>query len=172
MGSEMCIRDRLYRASNEGASRQMVTDMLRSYLNDDKPAALVHFALSNIYWIENDIDQSQIHMAKAFKANSNFPVVANNLAWILAHSDPPELDRAYSIAAQVVEKSPRDGRFRDTLATILMKQEKLPVALTEFQKALTTADNRKEIHQKMATIYQKLDKVELAKHHQEQANAN
>ena len=163
---------RLHTGTNDDATKQLVTDTLRSYLDSDEPAALVHFALSNIYWTEKDADQSQIHMAKAFEANSNFSVVANNLAWILAHADPPELDRAYSIAAKVVEKSPQDGRFRDTLATILMKQEKLPVALTEFQKALATADNRKEIHQKMASIYRQLDKAELAKHHQEQANAN
>jgi Tfp pilus assembly protein PilF len=76
------------------------------------------------------------------------------------------------IAAEVVKKNPNDGRFRDTLATILMKQQKSAQALVEFQQALPTANNRSEIHQKMASIYRELGKSELAVFHEEQADAN
>lgn len=162
---------RLYRVTDDAKGKSNITAMLREILEDDESTALAHFSLSNIYWVDGNFTESQLHMEQAFKANSRFSVVGNNLAWILAHSDPPELDRAFALASQVVENNPDDGRFRDTLATILMKQEQFPVALAEFQKALPTASNRKEIHQKMADIYQKLDRAELAAHHQEQADA-
>jgi predicted Zn-dependent protease len=161
-----------YQRSQNNDDRKLIVNSLMDILEGDSGTGFAHFSLSSIYWIENDIEKSQIHMEEAFKANNSLSVVANNLAWILAHAEEPDLDRAFSIAEQIVGQNPEDGRFRDTLATILMKQKNYSVALTEFQKALPTTKNKSEIHEKMARIYRKLNKVELAVHHEEQAGAN
>jgi tetratricopeptide (TPR) repeat protein len=162
----------LYQSAKNEGNQNSIVQMLQENLEKDESAALCHLSLSNVLWMENKLEESQSHMERAFELNPEFSIVANNLAWILAHAEPPELERAFEIANQVVERNPADGRFRDTLATILMKQEKYAQALTEFQKAIATVDDPKDVHGKMASIYRTLNKTELADHHQEQADAN
>lgn len=162
---------RLYRTQPDSPARQEITTSLMKAVQSDKPIALAHFALSNILWTENKFSEAEDHMEKAFRLDSKFAVVANNLAWLLAHSHNPDLDRAHQLAKMAVEQYPGQGRIRDTLATILMKQEKHEQALAEFQRALPTVAKRKEVHKKMATIYRKIGKNELAQQHENHAQS-
>jgi tetratricopeptide (TPR) repeat protein len=161
-----------YRDSGTTEERNFVEKILQDNVADNESVALAHLSLSSILWIQGKLEESKTHMETAFRLDSEFSFVVNNLAWVLAHGDPPDLDRAFELAEQVVELNPRDGRFRDTLATILMKQKRYSQALTEFQKAISTADDKKSIHRKMAQIYRSLNKPELASQHQSKADAN
>ena len=161
----------LYRESKTDSERKFIVRMLENNVANNDSVALAHLSLSSIFWIQENLEKSRFHMETAFGLDPNFAFVVNNLAWILAHDDPPELDRAFELADQVVKLNPDDGRFRDTLATILMKQEQYSRALTEFQKAISTADDKKSIHAKMAQIYRRLDKPALATQHQKKADA-
>jgi tetratricopeptide (TPR) repeat protein len=161
-----------YRESRANDQRNFIVEMLRKHVSENDSVALAHLSLSNILWIQGKLKESKSHMENAFLLDSKFAFVVNNLAWMLAHGDPPELDRACELAKQVVELNPNDGRFRDTLATILMKQNNHSQALAEFQKAISTADDKKSIHRKMAEIYRALEKHELANQHQHKADAN
>lgn len=162
----------LYRESKNDDEREFVVRMLHDNVANNDSVALAHLSLSSILWIQGKIELSRTHMETAFELDPAFAFVVNNLAWILAHDDPPELERAFELADQVVKLNPGDGRFRDTLATILMKQEQYSQALTEFQKAISTADDKQAIHRKMAQIYRSLGKSELAQQHQSKADAN
>jgi tetratricopeptide (TPR) repeat protein len=163
---------RAYGESRTDEERSFIVEMLRKTVAENGSVALAHLSLSNILWVQGKLEESRFHMENAFKLDSKFAFVCNNLAWMLAHGDPPELDRACELANQVVELNPNDGRFRDTLATILMKQKNHSQALAEFQKAIPTADDKKSIHRKMAEIYRALEKHELANQHQHKADAN
>ena len=108
-------------------------------------------------------------MERAFQLDSRFAVLANNLAWLLAHSSSPDLDRALKIAETVVAKNPANARFRDTLGTILMKQKKFDQAVAEFKKALLNIPDKKSVHLKLAAIYHELGKKNLAASHENRA---
>ena len=144
-----------------------IREQLEKTIVSGKSPALSHFSLSNILWIDGDKEKSQWHMEQAYSHDKGFAVVANNLAWILAHNDPPELDRAFELIGSVVEQAPGDVRFRDTLATILMKQEKFDKAAVEFEKCLADIEDKREIHKKLAVIYDKLGRSSLSRIHQE-----
>ena len=148
--------------------RKQILNFLEEKLASGEKAAMVHFAMSNILWLENQKEDARWHVEKAYQLDSRFSAIANNLAWFLAHDEEnPDLDRAYSLAHEVVRSDPRNPRFNDTLATILMKQHRWDEAVTHFQLALPgMRDTEKpEVHRKLAKAYQELNKPKLAKLH-------
>ena len=160
---------RFYRAVDNESSKQKIKSILAEQIQKEESAGIAHFALSNIYWSENQTELSLAHMEKAFALDARFSVVSNNLAWLLAHAEEPDLDRAMELARFSSEKEPNNGRYRDTLGTILMKQNRYDEALVEFHKALRTIKNKKMVHGKMADIYYAMNKIEFAKEHQDKA---
>jgi tetratricopeptide (TPR) repeat protein len=168
---------RFYRDMDLNAPQKKSTiEYLRKAIAVDKPAALSFFALSNILWTENKLEESQVLMEKAFSLDSSFAVIANNLAWLLAHSSTPDLERAAAMARQAVIAEPYNGRIRDTLATILMKQKKFDEALAEFQLALQrpmlNTSTKQKIHRKMAEAYRTIGNPDLAAQHDKRATMN
>jgi tetratricopeptide (TPR) repeat protein len=154
-----------YQRADSTAESQEIRSMLESAIATGESTSLAHFALGNLLWIEQDFKQAEWHINQAYRLDDRLAVVGNNLAWLLAHRDPPELEQASNLIKGVVSKRPNDARFRDTFATILMKQGQLEDALVEFEKTLPLIRNKKPLHKKMAEIYSKLGNPELAKLH-------
>ena len=128
-----------------------------------------HFALGVIYRLEDQLDKSKAATEVAHQCldpnQPGFAAVANNLAWLLAHDQQPDLEQAFRLADMAVKKNPNQGGLRDTLATVLMKQGQYEKALVEFQKALPTIQDKSPVHSKMAQIYDMLDQPQLAALH-------
>ena len=130
----------------------------------EEPNPMAHFALSNILWQREEFEEATTHLELAYKIQPKFTIVLNNLAWVLAHQDPPALDRALELASQAVQQSPNDGRYHDTLGTIYLKQEKYKDAAAEFQLALVGVEDPIAVRKKLVTVYTKLnmpDQVEI-----------
>ncbi len=151
---------------NKGHAKK-TQDMLETMLVEGRSPALVHFALSSIYQIQGYEDKAKFHLFQSFREDGNFPVVVNNYAWMLAHADKPDLPRAYELALTAVLSSPKDPRFRDTLATIIMKQGKSHEAIAEFETILETSSDKISIHRKLAELYDKVGLNDLARLHME-----
>jgi tetratricopeptide (TPR) repeat protein len=148
---------------------EKIQSMLEESIVNGKATALSHFALGNLMYLKGDLKDSQFHMERAYELDAKFLVIANNLAWLLANNENPELDRAYELIQGVVERRPEDARFRDTLATVLMKLGKTDEALTEFERALPGVQDKKSIHEKLAVLYDKVGKKNLAELHRKKA---
>ncbi len=140
-------------------------ELLESMLVAGQSPALVHFALSSIYQIQGKEDVSKFHLFASYRLDGNFPVVTNNYAWMLAHSKTPDLQRAYELALTAVRASPKDPRFRDTYATILMKLGKHHEAIAEFEAILEQSNDKISIHRKLAELYHTVGRKELANMH-------
>ena len=90
-------------------------DMLKKVLATGRGTALAHLALSNLAWLEDDkTDLAAFHLEQAMAMDAKMPVIANNLAWLLAHGEPPDYERSLRIAQAVVEDFPDNPRFLDT----------------------------------------------------------
>ena len=137
---------------------------LNRLIAGDEPNPMAHFALSNLLWEREEFEEATTHLELAYKIQPKFTIVLNNLAWVLAHQDPPDLDRALELASQAVKQSPKDGRYHDTLGTVYLKQEKYKDAAAEFQLALAGVGNPIAVRKKLVTVYSKLnmpDQVEI-----------
>ena len=162
----------LYR-QQKGTTREFLLNAIEQLSAEQPSAALPHFALGVIYRLEKRLADSKASIEVAHQClNPNqpgFTVVANNLAWLLAHAQQPDLEQAFELAEMAVQKNPNEGGLRDTLATVLMKQGHFQQALIEFQKALPTVRDKAPVHLKMAEIYDQLDQPQLAALHRKRS---
>lgn len=146
-----------------------IKSILETAIAAGESTSLAHFAIGNLYWLNGENKKAEFHIEQSYRLDNRLAVVGNNLAWLLAHKLEPELDQAYSLASSVVEQVPDDPRFRDTLATVLMKQEQYNDALVEFEKALRDIRNKHPVHEKIAFIYDKLNNSNLSQLHKKLA---
>jgi len=160
----LCERSR---SNNE---RENILELFKSMLAAGKSVALTHFALSGVYHTLGDNSKAQFHLDQSYRMDPNYPLVTNNLAWMIAHSDQPDLTRAYSLVEKALSAKPSEPKFRDTLATILIKQGKTHEAIAEFEAILSSTSDEVSIHRKLVELYQKLDRQDMAKIHLEKAN--
>lgn len=148
---------------------------IRSTLQDivasEQSTALAHLALSNVHQQEGNIEHADFHLEQAYKADKDMPFIVNNLAWCLAHSADPDLDRALELAEKAVRQRPEDPRIRDTYGTILFKLERYRESASELNLALQGAQNPKQIHDKLAAAYDKLGMVQQARIHREKSDS-
>ena len=166
-------------AAESSEQSKKIRTTFEEIVTGDNPTALAHFALSNIVWIEGKRDQAEFerkrdraefHLEQAYLLNNNFVVIINNLAWILAHNDEPDLERAVTLAKTAVEREPQNPRFRDTLGTVLLKQERHDEAISELQLALQGAPDKNSVHVKLAICYKALGMNDLALMHSQKIN--
>lgn len=146
-------------------NKRKIKEALLQNVTSNSSSPIAHFALSNILLQEGNEREALHHLEQAYRMDRSLVSVANNIAWILAHSENPNLDRALNLASAAVKQAPRDTRCRDTLGTILMKLGRYEEAATELQLALTGVKDKRTVHSKLATIYTKLKMTELAKIH-------
>lgn len=139
-------------------------------LADEKTQSGAHFVLGRLYWEEGEVQKAIEHTESAVNLDSRYTGAANNLAWLLAHSDAPDLVKALEISKETVAKNPADFEYRDTLGTILLKLNEHKLAVMELELALRGARDKVGLHQKLATCYRELGQPELAETHERKAN--
>lgn len=154
--------------ANEKAIPQ-IRELLNKLLVSGEGTAVAHLALSNLAWLEKNSEAAAVHLEQAMSLDANMPVIANNLAWLLAHEEPPQLDRALTLSEAVLKDFPDNPRFLDTRGTIQLKREKYREALLDLEKALPGMPDRTAVHEKIATIYDKLGMADIAKQYRSQA---
>ena len=158
-----------FQRAQKSVEAKEVQNILEMMLVNGQSRALVHFALSSVYQIKGDKDQSKRHLFQSFRLDGMSPTVASNLALELANGDQPDLTRANELASNAVQAMPKDPRFRETLATILMLQGKSYDAIAEFEAIIDVAADKQVIHRKLAELYRKIGDVTLAEKHAQKA---
>jgi tetratricopeptide (TPR) repeat protein len=151
------------RESPEQAKK--IRSLFEEIVTGDQPTALAHFALSNILWIVDERDQAKFHLEQAYLLNNDFVIIINNLAWILAQEESPDLERALVLAETAVGRVPESPRFRDTLGTVLVKLGRHKDAISELQLALRGVPDTAPVHEKLAFCYKSIGLNDLAKMH-------
>ena len=160
------IYERLIRLASEQNSGGDSFVRVRDELNEviaTEPNAMAHFAMSNILWERGEHKKSTDHLELAYKIEPRFTIVVNNLAWVLSHQEPIDLERALELAKQAVKSKPNDGRYHDTLGTIYLKLEQYTDAAAELELALSGVVDEIAVRKKLVTAYTNLDMLEQAK---------
>jgi tetratricopeptide (TPR) repeat protein len=138
---------------------------LRSMLARGEATALVHLLLGTDAAERGEQDVALQHLEQACRIDPNMQFAANNLAWELAHSDPPELDRALALINVVVERDPNLGYYRDTRGQILAKLGRWDEALIDLEAALPQLPGNLQLRETLVQAYSKLGMPEVAEEH-------
>lgn len=155
----------LYRDLNSETERQEMRQSLADLIVNGDDTAFAHFAIGSIDWSEGKRESALWHLEKAYQLDPSLLEIVNNLAWVLAEGEAVDLERAEELARSAVKQDPISIRFRDTLATILVKREKWDEALVEYERLLKEVSNKQPIHEQLAKIYEHLGQKEIAEAH-------
>jgi tetratricopeptide (TPR) repeat protein len=104
-----------------GAEAQKAQAILDRLLGQNESAAAVHALLGEDAWRRGRVNEARRHHEEAYRLAPQDEVAANNLAWMLAHSQPTDLPRALALINSVLERRPNHPSFRDTQQKILAK---------------------------------------------------
>ncbi len=148
--------------------------MLEQQIAQGSSIAIAHFALGTAKWMDGGHDDALWHTERALELQPSMADVANNLAWLLAQGDSPDLPRALALIETALAKRPADYRYRDTRGTILMKLRRWNDALADFETILPLVPprDRSGVHRNLAEIYDALQKPEIAGLHRIEADRN
>lgn len=160
-----------YSRARTDAQRLAYRETLEQLIAEGNDVAAAHFAMGNLKFMEGDASSAVFHFEMAIDLNPEAVAFANNLAWVLSHSDQPDLDRASQLAEVAYGRAPKSRSVRDTLAAIRIKQERYREALPLLESILVSArgEKKRDLHQKLATVYENLGQPEIAKRHQRMA---
>jgi tetratricopeptide (TPR) repeat protein len=155
----------------DGPEAEKVRARLRGLLSEGKATESVHFTLGVDAWLHGKMDAARVHFEEAYRISPRSVVVLNNLAWVLAHSRPPDLPRALKLIDLALDRQPNNVMFKGTRGVILAKLERWREALPELEAALVRDPQNADLHAALATTYEHLGMHEMAAEHRRPAGS-
>jgi predicted Zn-dependent protease len=108
-------------------------------------------------------------LQQARKLAPESPEIANNLAWVLAHRNPPDFPRAIELIDAAIEAHPDSLVLRDTRGRILAKSGRWKEALDELVPCMPVMKDKADYHDVLAEVYEHLGFSDRAEEHQQWA---
>jgi len=164
------VVDRMLRVARSGSpAAQRMRDFLQDQLARGQAPAVGHLLLGTDAIATNDLARAIQHLELAFALAPHMPQISNNLAWALAHRQPPDLDRALDLVDEMLEQFPDLAELLDTRGTIYLKRQQWQHAATDFNRVLSVRPKNAKLHTSLAIAYRQLGLTDLAETHARQA---
>jgi tetratricopeptide (TPR) repeat protein len=160
---EMCSAD------GEAGDRAVAS--LKRILATGHASWIAHFSLGVRANQDGDLAAAETHFEQAYRINPDILITLNNLAFMLAHREEPDFERAIELIEKAIAKQPNNPEFRDTRGAILVKMERWDDAITDFEYSLKRLPGRPKTHLALADAYQAKGDSELAEIHRGRAKA-
>jgi tetratricopeptide (TPR) repeat protein len=130
-------------AGIDEASRNQVREVFSRIIASGLAGWTVHHSLGELEMKAGDLPAAidSFKLARTLAPRNPFP--ANDLAWCLAHLDPPQLDEALKVSDQLLTLQPafkENPMGQRTRGTILLKLGKIDEGMAELEKALPLLD--------------------------------
>ncbi|MGI6656406.1 MAG: tetratricopeptide repeat protein [Desulfobulbus sp.] len=109
-----------------------------------------YMGLGSLYDHIGQKDQARQTYEKALQIKADFAPAANNLAWLIAESDNPDLGEALRLAMLAKQQKPDDVHIIDTLGWVHYKRGSFRLARSEFELALQKQDDMPVIRYHLA----------------------
>ena len=138
---------------------------LHSFQVSDAPPAMLYAALGSDAWNRGEAGKARECLSKAHQLDPEVPDVVNNLAWVLATSNPKDLPRALELINQAIAQSPKNASYRDTRGCILAEMGRWKDALLDLETALAAFPKKQDIHVRLAEVYRQLGMKTMAEEH-------
>ena len=162
---EMLIFDRIMKVLKDGRTADDARAMLTTILAEGQAPALVHLLLGTDAGERGEREKAVYHLQRAYEIDEKMSIAANNLAWHLAQSDPPQLEEALTLIDNLTQQFPEVAHFRDTRGHILVKMGRWREAIADLEAALPSMRTNIETHQALAEAYREVGLDELATEH-------
>jgi tetratricopeptide (TPR) repeat protein len=171
-GTNPVLLNRLVGLMGKGADdADKARAVMQKVLVDGSAPATSHFLLGMDAWQQGDAAKAELHWGRANELAPHMPVVANNLAWLLAHAAKPDLPRALGLINRVIDQFPQELSYRDTRAHVYLKMQRWRDALTDLEWVRGRDPNFPGIQASLAEVYTGLGMRDLASKYRQAAEA-
>jgi tetratricopeptide (TPR) repeat protein len=162
----------LHEGISDPEYRQSIQAELERLIATGSAAAFAHFTLGSILWPYGEPQKALFHVERSLELDPQFTDAANNLAWILASQETPDLERAEGLIRQAIAKKASDVRYQDTLALILAGKGQWKETLAILEKILPYVPGSalRDTHLRLAEAYDEIGDKNLASLHRELAD--
>ena len=131
----------------------------------DAPAT-AHLLLGTDALQQGESALGRRHLEQAYELDPRSVEITNNLAWSLAHSDPPDLPRAKELVDAAVKADPKRLPLRDTRGRILAEMGEWKSALADLEQCLLLMKDDPEFHDIVAQAYEHQGLDDMASEHE------
>ncbi len=140
------VIDRLLRIAEFGAgARDRVREVFQGFVDSGLAGWKVHSALGELERDAGNLDAAVGHFRTARSLSPKNPFAGNDLAWCLAHLEPPRLEEALKVSDQILSLTPafaENPMGQRTRGTILIKLGRIEEGSAELEKALPLLDSK------------------------------
>jgi tetratricopeptide (TPR) repeat protein len=143
----------------------MVKDMLTK---GDVPAA-AHFLIGTDYLEKGQIPEARRHLEHAHRLDSRSSDAVNNLAWAMAHAQPPDFHGALELLDAGIRADPSHPEMRESRGYVNIRLKRWTEALPDLELCLPVTKDKAGLHALLAEVYEGLGQAELADQHRRQA---
>jgi tetratricopeptide (TPR) repeat protein len=152
--------------TKDAAEADKARAALRGLLAEGKSPVVVHLVLGIEAQARDKPDEARQHFEQAYKLAPQTPILLNNMAWALAHSEKPDLEQALRLVNTALQRAPAQLRFRETRGQILAKMGKHEEALADLTAALRVLSGNPTLHKTLAETYRQLGYLAMAAEHE------
>lgn len=161
----------LHQATPDPALKNQVIAKLKQTASDRPNFYKSFFSLSALELQAGQLASASVLLHRTIELAPQSHAALNNLAWLLMlrseqEARPELLTQAEEFANRAVSVVPDSGSYRDTLGTILLKQNRVEDAVTELELALASVNDPLPVHQKLGSAYRILGQSEIAERHE------
>jgi tetratricopeptide (TPR) repeat protein len=143
----------------------------------EKPSWMALLYLGMDAWSADNAADAKHYWEKAFELSDGTPLVANNLAWVIANYPPGSEDPPRALAMidaaikQLADKGlPPDPRFHGTRGHILAKIGRHEQALPELEKSMAAYPNDEKLFRQLAETCAKLNLPKVSEDYRRRAD--
>lgn len=96
-----------------------------------------NMGLATLLEMKGNYAEAKEKYKKVLSVQPNSAAAANNLAWLIASEKDGDLGEALRLAMQAKQAMPEEPHIADTLGWVHLKRQSYPLAISQFQQALT-----------------------------------
>lgn len=156
-------------AKEKSAESVKAREVLHDLTKGAKDSFLAHLFLGIDAWELKNDKEARYHWEKALELSPEAPVVLNNLAWLLAHNPPIDLNRALELADAAVKKAPKAPQFRGTRGHIYAKLGKDKEALEDLQESAKSYSKDPNLFRVMSEVATRLGYTQMAENYKKES---
>ncbi|HMP60255.1 MAG TPA: hypothetical protein PKD86_12975 [Gemmatales bacterium] len=155
----------LIRGGTESADRAKA--LIRRLLAENGDSAFLHFTAGCLAFEEGKLVEARHHWEISHKLSKDLPIVANNLAWLLATEPPVDRQRALEIIDAAINAAPDQPVLHGTRGFILAALGRHREAIIDLERSTPVNRDRYYFHDTLADCFDRVGNKTQAEEHRQ-----
>lgn len=135
---------------------EQANDVLQTLITESDQKAPAYVVLGSLEFTRGNVDTALKYLEQAYRLDPDADMTLNNLAWVLASANPPDLERALKLANAAVDVTGGALRTRETRYRILMRLSRWEEALIDIEACEPLFRGSVDFHRAAAEVYTNL----------------